>query len=144
MRPTIFAVLLGLAQVANAQTNSLAVKQDEQTNLLRAIYEVSVPTSSAHGAVTVAGITRSSVTITAGLSRQFFAADANRKDFSVTSLPTNTDYVIGRWGGPAVSTDTIIINPGETWTPAISVSTLSLHFIANSSSQVLRGTSYAP
>lgn len=100
-------------------------------------------TSTIINAFTPSSITKSSVTVRAGGSVQMFAGDSNRGDYVVFALPTNTDFIIGKWFGAASSTDTIILMPGQSMFPFLSVSTGSLNWTANSGTQVARGESYA-
>lgn len=87
----------------------------------------------------VGGITQSSITVGNSVSVQMFAADSKRKDFLVIALPTNTDFVVGKWDGGASSTDTIILSPGQSFYPNLTISTMSLNWISNTGNQVLRG-----
>lgn len=88
--------------------------------------------------------TLSSQTVS-GSSVQIFASDSNRRNFEIYALPSNTDYVVCRWAStPAVSTDTIVIMPSNNYTASGSVPTSAFSCIANSGSQVIRGTSWAP
>lgn len=90
----------------------------------------------------VATQTVSSQTVTTA-SVQIFAADAARRTYTVTSLPTNTDYVYCRWGaGSAVTTDALVLSPGSNLTPSLAVETLALSCISASGSQVVRGISW--
>ena len=90
-------------------------------------------------------ITRSSQTLVLGTSTIVFAADANRKSFEMTALPTNTDTVFCDWTILASTVSTIVLSPGSNYSSTVGgVQTAQLSCMANSGSQIVRGSSYAP
>lgn len=93
----------------------------------------------------VATPTSSSQTVSMGNSVVVFTADANRRTYAVTSLPTNVGgYLYCRWGaGSALTTDPVVLSPGSNLTPSLAVETLALSCTTDSATpQIIRGYSW--
>lgn len=132
---------------AGAATSALQTSGNASLSTIASVISSTVGVALVNGAYlpTVATPTISSVTVTSGASVQVMAADANRKTYSITTYPNNTDFLVCHWGAASATlTSEVIIFLNTNMTPSGAVETLALQCIANSGSQVLRAVSWAP
>ena len=129
------ALVTGSANIGTVNGSTLAIVNVQGSTL--AVYA---------SAPTLTTITRSSMTVAAcPTSTQIMASDSNRKSFELTTLPSNTDFMVCDWTLAAASTSTVILSPGSNYSStSAGIQTAALNCCSNSGSQVIRGNSYAP
>lgn len=137
--------VIGTVNISAAQTLATVTTVSAVTAITNALPAGTNALGSVY-APALATITRSSITLTAAASTVVMVADANRKSFECTALPTNSDYMACDWTLGAASTSTIIIPAGGNYSSTVGgTQTAALNCWPNSGSTlVIRCNSYAP